>query len=271
MADIDDAAEVADEVIDAPESGAVEQEGAPELSEVETLAVEMGWTPKSAWKGEEADWKPAPVFIKATKDINRNLSRDLKDVKRQVEGIARTSAAMTDRAVAEARTKWEAELDRAVDEGDRDAARQARKELSTLDRQQTTVSAPAEGQQFAEKHSAWFNKDAEATTYAVNRAQHYADQGLSPARQLAAVEKDMRGLFPDLFPDEEQREPRKPPPSLGTPNRTARPAAREKGYATLPPEARKACDNWVKQNEHRGAWVTKDSWASSYYEEAANG
>lgn len=270
MADENDTADAVDESIVAPDA-ADEANEPVELSEVEQLASEMGWTPKDQWTKDESDWKPAKDFLIATKDINRSLSRDVKDLKKQVDRISSTSAAMTERAIAEARSKWEAQLDQAVDDGDKEAVKKANAELAKLDKAVTPDLAP-EGQDFAEKHASWFGKDTEATNYAVNRAGYYADQGLSPARQLKAVEKDMREMFPDLL--EPEKQPQKPQPSVAAPTtRAARPAPREKGYATLPPEARKACDAWVKANAHRGAYATKDTWASSYYEdqEAANG
>lgn len=271
MADQDDVTEVTDEVIVAPEGD--DEQQAPQLTEVEELAAEMGWTPKDQWKGDEADWKPAKDFVKATKDINRNLSRDMRDLRKQMDGISRTTSAMTERAIAAERERWEAELDRATDEGDRSAVRKATDELNKLEKVKPAPDTPPEAQDFASRHSSWFNKDQEATAYAIQRAGHYAEQGLSAARQLKAVEKDMRELFPELFSDDAGKPNPKPPPAVGTPARTARPAPREKGYATLPPEARKACDKWVEQNKSRGAWATKDTWAKSYYEdqEAANG
>jgi hypothetical protein len=267
MADLDDAPEIgADEDIDAP---AEEQVEAPELSEVEALASELGWKPKADWKGDETEWRPAADFMRARAEVGRALKKTVRGLEKQVEGISRASATMTERAVAEARQQWEARHDQAVEEGDKDAARQASRELAKLEQQGTSV--PPEAQDFAQRHASWFNKNEEATNYAVNRAQHYAEQGLSHARQLAAVEKDMRGLFPELFEDPETRPATKSPPSVGAPQRTARPAPREKGYATLPPEARKACDAYVARNGTRFASMSatqvRDQWAKNFYED----
>lgn len=266
MADETDVAEVTDEGVSASDTG-----DAPELTEIEQIAADMGWSPKDQWKGDAEAWKPAGTFLKAGREINKSLRDNMKRMERQLEGISRTTAAMTDRAVQSERAKWEAEHDRAVDDGDKAAAKVASKELARLDATPTKPDTTPEGEDFAASNP-WFGKDTEATAYAVNRAQHYADQGLSPTRQLAAVKKDMTELFPDLFSADAKPEPRKQP-SVGEPQRTARTGAREKGYATLPPEARKACDAWVGDNKHRGAWVTKESWSTQYYDsqEAANG
>jgi hypothetical protein len=248
----------------------VEDNDAPQLTEIEELASDMGWTPQDAWKGDPDAWKPAKDYVRATRDVNRSLKDSLKRVERQIEGITRTTAAMTDRAVEEARTKWEAELERAVDDGDKAAAKEASAQLRRIEANVSAPEGSPEGEDFAAKHSSWFGKDKEATAYAVNRAEHYASQGLSPARQLAAVEREMKNTFPELF---EEEKPQRRQPAVGEPQRTTRTTPREKGYATLPPEARKACDAWVEGNKHRGAFVTKEAWSKQFYEtqEAANG
>jgi hypothetical protein len=83
------------------------------------------------------------------------------------------------------------------------------------------------------------------------------------------VERDMRKHFPDLLKDEEAR---KEPPALAKPQRQASTAPREKGYSTLPPAARKACDDWVSAMKEQGnTWATRETWAATYYEDATNG
>lgn len=271
---------MAEESDDVPNPGADEEIVTPggdeggdqgeqqEPEEIQALAAEMGWKPKAEWKGDPTTWSPARDYLKTAVNANKSLKSDVKRLSQSVERISATTAKMTDRAIADARAKWEDEHARAVDDGDREGARKAARELEKLE-QQPAADLPEEAQAFAEKHSSWFNKDREATTYAINRADHYAKQGLSPARQLAKVEKDMRETFPELFPEEVAKPQQKAPPSLGAPARTARPAAREKGYATLPPEARKACDAYVERNGNRFANQTPDQvraqWAKEFY------
>lgn len=271
MADENDVTEVTDDAVVTSDDG---PQDAPQLTEIEEVAADMGWTPKDQWKGDPDAWKPAKDYVRATRDVNKSLKSDLKQLQRQVEGISRATASMTERAIAEARSEWESKLEQAVEDGDKQGVKAAQAELTKLERATPQPDMPPEAQDFAERHSSWFGKDREATEYAAKRADYYAAQGLSPARQLKAVEKDMRDLFPELFDGEpaEQRKAPKPPASVGEPQRTVRTQTREKGYATLPPEARKACDAWVASNQHRGSFVSKEAWAKSYYEqEAANG
>jgi chemotaxis regulatin CheY-phosphate phosphatase CheZ len=265
-----DEAQVEDQELQAVDTAEPENAPADPPSEIEELAREMGWRPQDEFAGDADKWVDAKSFVRNTRDINRNLSRDLRDLKKQMDGIGRATSQMTERAVAAERERLEALHDQAVEDGDKAAAKRAVDAINKLPTAQAEV--PSETQAFVEKHSAWFNKDQEATAYAVQRAGKYADEGLSPARQLAAVEKDMRKHFPDLFKDDEAPA-RKDPPKLATPTGRSNTTPREKGYATLPSEARKACDEWVAAQKEQGhAWATKEAWATSYYgQEAANG
>lgn len=266
-----DAPDGADEEIGTPGEGQdSEDQEQQESEDIQALASEMGWKPKSEWKGDASTWAPARDYLKTAVHANKSLKGDVKKLTQTVERISATTAKMTDRAIADARTKWEAELERAIDDGDKDAVKAANRELDKLDQQPAPDVAP-EAQDFAQKHASWFNKDREATTYAIKRADHYAKEGLSPARQLARVEKDMRETFPELFPEEPAKPQQKAPPALGAPQRTARPTTREKGYATLPLEARKACDAYVERNGNRFANMKPDDvraqWAKDFYED----
>lgn len=250
---------------DVSEAEVEEQDEQNEPNEIEQLAAEMGWRADFDGDGKV----DAKTFLKNTRDINRNLSRDLKDLKRQMDGIGRATSQMTQRAVEEERQRLEKLHEQAVEEGDTEAARQVVSKMRDLPQPQQEVSP--EGQAFVEKHASWFGKNTEATNFAAARTEHYAKQGLSPARQLAATERDMKDHFPELFEDEKPKT--KAQPTLAAPQRTASAAPREKGYGTLPPAARKACDEWVADQKAQGnTWATRDTWASSFYEqEATNG
>ena len=66
----DDEAQVEDTAPDKPEGEEPEgkadtkAEEEPELSEVEKLALDMGWSPKDKWRGAPEPWRPAYEFIK---------------------------------------------------------------------------------------------------------------------------------------------------------------------------------------------------------------
>lgn len=200
---------------------------------IEALASKMGWAPKDQFRGNAEDWKPADEFIIAGKDIQRNLSRDLRELKSTVSNMSRTSATLLEQQLEQRRAELEAQFNDAVESGDTQAARHVTTKIAELQQQQPPTANDPAVEGFMQKHAAWFNKDPEATNYAVSRADHYARQGLSAARQLAAVEQDMRGVFPDLFPA-----PAKPAPRVAQPgSRAAASSARGKSLHDLPSEA----------------------------------
>lgn len=225
------------------------------------LATELGWVPKAQFRGNADDWKPADEFIRAGRDIQRNLSRDLRDVKTTVATMARTSAAIMEDRLRAQREELEGRFDQAVESGDTEAARAARTQLARLETEAPATVAPPptpEGQNFAQKHAVWFNKDQEATNYALARADHYAKQGLAGARQLAAVEKDMKDVFPDLFPA-----PAKQPAAVHRPSsRSATASNRAKTFHDLPREAQEVARGMVD----RGVLPNTEAYVKSYFE-----
>lgn len=234
----------------------VEQADPPDP--IEALASKMGWAPKDQFRGNADDWKPADEFIIAGKDIQRNLSRELREVRSTVDNISRTSAALFEQQLAEKRAELETQFNAAVDEGDHQAARHVTTKIAQLEARAPVAPADPATDAFIQKHAGWFNKDAEATSYAVARADHYAKQGLAPARQLAAVEQDMRGVFPDLF-----AAPAKPAPRVAQPaSRTAATSSRKKGFHDLPAEAQA-----VAKDMHDRLGIPLETYVTNYFAE----
>lgn len=254
MADEDLPTEVVDEgAIDAP----VEDE-TTEANPIEALASEMGWAPKEQFRGDPEDWKPADQFIRAGKDIQRNMSRELRELKSTVTNISRTSATLLEQQLAERDAYWQQQRNEAIDIGDRDAVAHADAQRAKIQQAMPTVQAPVDPatESFTAKHAGWWQKDAEATQYAITRAGHYAEQGLSAARQLAAVEQDMKGVFPDLFPA-----PAKAAPQVARPgSRTAVTSSRTKGLHDLPAEAQA-----VARDMHERLGIPLETYVKNYF------
>lgn len=224
---------------------------------VEALASEMGWAPKDQFRGDPEDWKPADQFIRAGKDIQRNMSRELKELKGTVSNISRTSAALLEQQLAERDAYWTQQRREAIEAGDQEAVDHADAQRQKIQQQAPTVQVvdPAT-ETFTQKHAGWWQKDPEATNYAINRADYYAKQGLSAARQLAAVEQDMKGIFPDLFPA-----PAKAAPSVARPaSRAASPSSRGKSLHDLPAEAQAVARDMVARGVIPNTEVYVTNW-----------
>lgn len=224
---------------------------------LESLAAEMGWRPKEEWKGDPEKWKPSHEFLRSTVDVNHKLSNRLKGVEEQLTRVARTSVTITEREVAKERERLLKEREEAFDAGDREAFQRAEQELRKVE----TVAPPPvpdETQDFVQRNASWFQKDPEATAWAIKRANDLAETGLGPARQLAIVEREAKQLFPEFF-EAEKPKPKAAP--LNTPGaRAASPAKR--GFASLPPEVQATALDFEKR---RG--INREEYAKIYYEE----
>lgn len=241
------------------DSGALDGDGG-ELAPptFEDLASDMGWRPQEQWRGDPEKWKPAHEFIRSTVDVNTKLSSRLKGVEDTLHRVASTSAQLTERAVAEARQKVLTERQEAIEMGDVAGVNAADAKLRSLPEPEPLT--PPETQDFQARND-WFGKDQEATAWAVNRAGELAKQGLGPARQLAIVEREAKGLFPELFPEAAPaRTPAKPAPLTPPGNRGGKPTA--KGFAALPADAQTA----ALEYEKRGI-CKRDEYAKLYFDE----
>lgn len=260
--DLEQNASSGDEALEVVDGGELAEVETPEIAAepepvtVEGLAGEMGWRPKEEWKGDPDKWKPAQDYLRSTVDVNRKVVNRMKGMEDQISRMARTSAAMTERAVAAERERLLKERDEAFDAGDRETFQRAEQELRKVE----TVAPPAvpdETLSFVERNASWFQKDTEATTWAVNRTEELAKQGFGVARQLAIVEREAKSLFPEFF-DAEKPKPK--PAPLNVPGaRSAAPAKR--GFASLPPDAQKEALYYEKKG------LSREDYAKTYYEE----
>ncbi len=240
----------AENLADAP----IEEEYTPQSTD--ELAQKMGWSPKDDWRGDPDKWKPSDQFLEATVDVNKKLYGSVKSLERQVGDMARTSAQITQTAVDKAREEAVTKRQQAFEEGDTDAFNAADKELQNIP--QVEQPTPPETQDFVERNSKWWDIDKEATSYAVNRGQHYSEQGLSGARQIKAVERDLKQHFPEHF----EVVPRAKPAPLNAPGARGG-SAQKKGFSTLPKEVQSAALDYEK----RGT-CSKEEYAKIYYEES---
>lgn len=221
---------------------------------VEDLASEMGWTPQDKWRGDPEKWKPADEFMRRTVDVNRSLKNQMERLESTVSNMARTSAQLTEQAVARERQKLLNERREAIEMADYEGVREIEVKLESLPT--PTPVMPPETQAFIERNP-WFNKDQEATAWATNRAEELSKQGLGAARQLAIVEREAKQLFPEFF-DEPARA--KPAP-LNKPGTRGAPP-QQKSFATLPEDVKSAALDYEKRG-----YCTKEEYAKIYYEQ----
>lgn len=265
------AEEAEDDVIDAvddaaPQEGATVQDppegDSPQTpSEIDVLAQEMGWSPKDQWRGDPNDWKDAKTFLKTTVDINRTISREVRELKDTTSRMAKTSAAIAEREIRREREEIEARFNSAVAEQDTDAAWRASEDLRKLPTAEGAATDPAVADFKA--RNGWFETDPAATAVAQAIAARLHAQGKTPAEQTRAAEDEVRRRFPELF-DAPARTPAKDPPNVNNPvSRTGRTTPKVKGFAELPRDAQAAAQDFLK----RGRITSLADYAKDYWNE----
>lgn len=217
-----------------------EEETNGEDSPYAPLAKEMGWVPKDQYKGDAEAWKPAEQFIRDGRDIQKETSRELKNVRQQLDTIAKTSATIVEQQVKERVQELSDLHQKAVDDGDPAAAFKIAKEITTLTTPHATgPSQSSDAQAFAERNKAWFNQPGNeyATARAVEICNTLASQGYDHATQLRIAEQRLQTEMPQLFGGGKNG---KPAPGVHAPgSRTSGASNRAKGFSDMPAEAQK--------------------------------
>lgn len=192
--------------MDVTEKGAVEgteeAEGAKGPT-IEETATAQGWNPDY----DGPDKIDAAEFVrrKPLFDKIKGQGRELKEVKKLMEGMANTFKAATEAQYKKGIADAEARMKQAEATFDLPAFKQASAEKQQLEQAQAAhVSAPAgepaEVTEFCERNP-WFEKDAAMRTDALDYRENYLKRnpGAPIADTLAYIEKKMARDYPDAF------------------------------------------------------------------------
>lgn len=247
------------------------EEGAalfPQLSEVEELAIELGWKPETEYTGPEGKWKPAKDWIKVERDINRGLKQDVRGLKEQIDRMAAAGTKQTERALRRQAEELNQRFNEAVENKDAKGAAQAVKELRELEEESRPDTGSADVEADFAKRNPWYGKDEDATAYAIAVSNREAGKGRSHAEQLEAVEEAIRKRFPDVVGEKREA---KAPTAVHAPGRSVS-SRREKGYSDLPATVKAAADKYAKLfHDKHGLDVEKSKaeYAKDYWQDQA--
>lgn len=219
-------AESVDEPTAAPAEAVEEPENQEEQpSPYDELAQKMGWTPKDQFKGDPQAWKSAEQFILDGNDIQRQQSRDLREMRSTVDNIAKTSAQILADRIEQEKAQLAEQYSAAVEDGDATKSFEIARKITSLDQRTPTQGPSTETQEFVQRNR-WFNSDPLATVLAVETCEKL--KHLPVSQQLEAAEKEVRRVYPQLFPAA------KPPPGVSAPqSRGGQSAPKAKGFADL--------------------------------------
>jgi hypothetical protein len=212
-----------------------------QLSEVEQLAVEMGWNPNKDGVGDR-EWLEAADFIKETRKVNRSLRKQMKGLEERLDRVAELGTKQTERMLKQQADELRAQYDAAMAENDARGAMKAYQSLQELEAEAINAAPQKNVEQDFAARNPWYGRDEEATAYAQAISNKEAAKGRSHAEQIEAVEEAMRKRFPELMGEKVAT---KAPPAVNAPGRPA-PVRKTRGFADLPPEARKAAENYAR-------------------------
>ena len=268
----------------------VPQEAAPEAV-YESEARAQGWVAKEEFRGSEDDWVDAETFVRRGKEImpilrknNEKLLKELGEAKKAAEEAREAAKEFREfqKQQFERKTKdLEVQLEQlkqakreAITQGDGDRAIaiddamddlkeqriEAKEELKAAEaktKEVQPVTTDPVLNSWMEKND-WFGPDKRMTTVAnalgIEIRREFPNLNGQPF--LDKLDQELREAMPEKFGKRAV-----PNPMEGAPNGTARPSVSsgKKSYANLPPEAKAACDKFVKQG-----LMTKEAYVAEY-------
>jgi hypothetical protein len=259
----------------------VQNDSVTQASEIE--ARKFGWSPLEEFKGEESQWRTADEFLQRGKEINGFLRKDLqkiqdkndlletelRSVRETVGEFKKFHEQTEERSYKKALADLQAQKKEAITDGDGSAVVEIENAIDKLKEERTPVQAKPEvnpqdeiyRKQFVswQGQNEWFQKDKSLRA----AANGFADEvklespGLIGTDFLEAVGNKVREAFPERFEQNAREKPSAVEGNTGTP----RGNGNKKSFADLPPEAKAACDKFVKEG-----LVTREQYINDYFE-----
>jgi len=263
----------------------------PEAPQYESEARAQGWVAKEEFRGSEDDWVDAETFVRRGKEImpilrknNEKLLKELGEAKKAAEEAREAAKEFREfqKQQFERKTKdLEAQLEQlkqakrdAITQGDGDRAiaiddamdelkeqrLEAKQDLKAAEekaKEVPQVTADPTLNEWMDKND-WFGKDTRLTGMAngLGVELRRENPGLQGKAFLDKLDEELAALLPEKFGKK-----RTANPMDGAPSGTARPSVSsgKKSYNNLPPEAKAACDKFVKQG-----LMTKEAYVAEY-------
>jgi len=266
------------------ETETLEQSGGdtlvPREFETEARARRLGWVPKEEFKGDPEKHRSAEEFLDRgekmlpllQRDNNRLhekfgvVERELKETRETLKQFSEFATKAEERAYKKAKAELEAKLDTAIETADVSTARQTRREIEQLEapvapKVVTNEAPPLDPViQTWISENEWFNKSQSLRAYST---EVFGDlermyPGKSKSELLAETKQKTMERFPDKFGINTRRDEAG---AVAAPGGVAQPPRkRGKTYDDLPPEAKKACDKFVKNIKG----YTKEQYVKDY-------
>lgn len=238
------------------------------MRDYEQEAQKGGWVPKEEWKGEDEAWKPAQQFVedgeKTLPIFKARVEKELGELKDELKEAKKANSefgdffrdfkARQDKETKDLRNQLQEKRDKAASEDDLAAYNAADKELRELDAQPTQTFPPETKQWLADNQ--WYETNEDMSIYADGVADRLVAQGYVGGSK--AYWDELTTRVKTRFPDEFENKNRQRPASVEDTSETL--DSKPKTYANLPVDAKKACDDFVKQ----GIFKDKEEYVAAY-------
>lgn len=185
---------------------------APQHTEVELKAMEMGWRPKEQFEGSEDDFIDAKEFVRRQPLFEKisHQSREIKDVKRALEALKTHYTTVRETEYKRALDVLKRERKTALTDGDGDKFDALDEEIKLVEKQvedikqikdAPLVDTPQEHPEFTswKSQNSWYEKTAYMRQFADDYGTQLAAKGVPPAEVLKEVAKAVRKEFPHKF------------------------------------------------------------------------
>ena len=249
--------------------------------EVQHEAESQGWVPKERFRGNESDWVDADTFVKRGREIlpilrknNENLVKDLqatKDELRQFREAAEDFKKFQRESYERKAQEYESRiqeikesraqaisdgdgqkvnaLDDALDQAKEDfkEAKQAVKDVVSAKEPEPTPEAIDPGLQAWLDRNSWFGQDKRLTgmVNGIGESLRLEFPLLKGQAFLDKLDEVLAEEFPSKFGGKKQSPSSRVESGSGRAGRSG--GSNAQSYDNLPPEAKSACDRFVKQ------------------------
>lgn len=236
--------------------------------ETQDLAKSMGWVDEDKFRGDKSRWVDADTFVekgmndlpilrerlKAQSSTITEMKNDFTEFKTHHENAVNSEYQRAMRELEEKQLKT-------VEEGDTEEYKRIHSEkIKLANERAATNSNNGSGQAAYEawkRDSEWFEKDEVLTTYAQGKADKIAadfPELRGKPEFLDKLEEEVKKAFPDKFQDS-----RFSPAAVESGGRAPGGQRTAFGYNNLPPDAKAACDKFVRQG-----LITREQYVKEY-------
>jgi len=220
-------------------------------ADVEARARNLGWKPLDEFKGDEKDFIDASEFVRRGEEVlpimkaaNSKLEKQVQRLEKTLEKFAEHHSKTEARAYERALSDLEARQAEAVEANDHAAVKEITKEMVALEKEVAKPKADeTDDEDLFESWKAenpWFDKDKGLRAAAIGIAEEIKNDFKDPVKQRAEVVKRIKADFPEKFTNP-RRTQAAAVEGVGT-----GPKSTGKSYADLPAEAKKMCDEFVR-------------------------